>query len=92
MPAHAIILRVPYFFPFILTAWSICDRLLRLGNGGGRARGLKVWAAGIRNVRGAIHQLLSIIHKLRILDLKPVSNLPYVVKAKTYSLIGGISA
>jgi hypothetical protein len=38
--------------------------------------------------RGAIHQLLSIILKLRILVLSPVSNLPYVVKVKNYSLIG----
>jgi hypothetical protein len=38
--------------------------------------------------RGAIHQLLSIILKLRILVLLPVSNLPYVVKVKNYSLIG----
>jgi hypothetical protein len=37
---------------------------------------------------GAIHQLLSIILKLRILVLLPVSNMPYVVKVKNYSLIG----
>jgi hypothetical protein len=38
--------------------------------------------------RDVIHQLLSIILKLRILVLSPVSNLPYVVKVKNYSLIG----
>jgi hypothetical protein len=38
--------------------------------------------------RGAIHQLLSSILKLRILVLSPVSNLPYVVKVKNYPLIG----
>jgi hypothetical protein len=38
--------------------------------------------------RGAIHQLLSIILQLRILVLLPVSNPPYVVKVKNYSLIG----
>jgi hypothetical protein len=38
--------------------------------------------------RGAIHQLLNIILKLRILVLSPVSNLPFVVKVKNYSLIG----
>jgi hypothetical protein len=37
---------------------------------------------------GAIHQLLSIILKLRILVLSPLSNLPYVVTVKNYSLIG----
>jgi hypothetical protein len=37
---------------------------------------------------GAIHQLLNIILKLRILVLLPVSTLPYVVKVKNYSLIG----
>jgi hypothetical protein len=35
--------------------------------------------------RGAIHQLLSIILKLRILVLLPVSTMPYVVKVKNYS-------
>jgi 3-hydroxyacyl-CoA dehydrogenase len=35
--------------------------------------------------RGAIHQLLSIIHKLRILVLLPVSTMPYVVIVKNYS-------
>jgi hypothetical protein len=34
---------------------------------------------------GAIHQLLSIILKLRILVLLPVSIMPYVVKVKNYS-------
>jgi hypothetical protein len=34
---------------------------------------------------GAIHQLLSIIHKLRILVLLPVSTMPYVVIFKNYS-------
>jgi hypothetical protein len=34
---------------------------------------------------GAIHQLLSIILKLRILVLLPVSTMPYVVIAKNYS-------
>jgi hypothetical protein len=38
--------------------------------------------------RGAIHQLLSIILKLRILVLLPVSTLPYVLKFEIYSLIG----
>jgi hypothetical protein len=37
---------------------------------------------------GAIHQFLNIILKLRILVLLPVSNLPYVVEFKNYSLIG----
>jgi hypothetical protein len=35
--------------------------------------------------RGAIHQLLNIILKLRILVLLPVSTLTYVVKVKNYS-------
>jgi hypothetical protein len=34
---------------------------------------------------GAIHQLLSIIHKLKILVLLPLSTMPYVVKVKNYS-------
>jgi hypothetical protein len=34
---------------------------------------------------GAIHQLLSIILKLRILVLLPVSTMPYVVMVKNYS-------
>jgi hypothetical protein len=34
---------------------------------------------------GAIHQLLSIILKLRILVLLPVSTMPYVVIVKNYS-------
>jgi hypothetical protein len=38
--------------------------------------------------RGAFHQLLSIILKLRILVLLPVSNLPYVGKVKNHSLFG----
>jgi hypothetical protein len=37
---------------------------------------------------GAIHQLLSIILKLRTFVLSPVSNLPCVVKVNNYSLIG----
>jgi hypothetical protein len=37
---------------------------------------------------GVIHQLLSIILKIRILLLLPVSKLPYVVKVKNYSPIG----
>jgi hypothetical protein len=37
------------------------------------------------DTRGAIHQLLSIILKLRILVSLPVSTLPYVVKFKNYS-------
>jgi hypothetical protein len=41
-------------------------------------------AAGRAN-RGAIHQLLSIILKLRILVLLPMSTMPYVVMAKNYS-------
>jgi hypothetical protein len=39
-------------------------------------------------VRGAIHQLLNIILKLRILVLLPVSTKPYVAIVKNYSLIG----
>jgi hypothetical protein len=35
--------------------------------------------------RGAIHQLLNIILKLRILVLLLVSTLPYVVKVENYS-------
>jgi hypothetical protein len=35
--------------------------------------------------RGAIHQLLSIIFKLRILVLVPVSTMPYVVTVQNYS-------
>jgi hypothetical protein len=35
--------------------------------------------------RGAIHQLLNIILKLRILVLLPVSTLPYIVKVKNHS-------
>jgi hypothetical protein len=34
---------------------------------------------------GAIHQLFSVILKLRILVLLPVSTMPYVVKVKNYS-------
>jgi hypothetical protein len=45
-------------------------------------------SADKKKARGAIHQLLSIIVKLRILVLLAVSNLPYVVKVKNYSLIG----
>jgi hypothetical protein len=37
--------------------------------------------------RGRIHQLLSIILKLKIFVLLPVSHLPYVVKVKKYYLI-----
>jgi hypothetical protein len=44
--------------------------------------------SSISEDRGAIHQLLSIILKLRILVLLPVSNLHYVLKVKNYSLIG----
>jgi hypothetical protein len=41
--------------------------------------------AGLSAVaRGAIHQLLNIILKLRILVLLPVSTLPYVVKVNNY--------
>jgi hypothetical protein len=40
------------------------------------------WGIGSR---GAIHQLLNIILKLRILVLLPLSTLPYVVKVKNYS-------
>jgi hypothetical protein len=36
-------------------------------------------------LRGAIHQLLIIILKLRILVLLPVSTMPYVVIVKNYS-------
>jgi hypothetical protein len=43
---------------------------------------LKVMALA---ARGAIHQLLSIILKLRILVLLPVSTMPYVVIVKNYS-------
>jgi hypothetical protein len=39
----------------------------------------------IFDFRGAIHQLLNIILKLRILVLLPVSTLPYVVIVKNYS-------
>jgi hypothetical protein len=39
----------------------------------------------ILDARGAIHQLLSIILKLRILVLLPVSTMPYVVMVKNYS-------
>jgi hypothetical protein len=42
----------------------------------------------VKVIWGAIHQLSSIILKLRILVFLPVSNLPYVVKVKNYSLIG----
>jgi hypothetical protein len=38
--------------------------------------------------RGAIHQLLNIILKLRILVLLLVSAMPYVLKVKNYYLIG----
>jgi hypothetical protein len=38
--------------------------------------------------RGAIHQLLSIVLKLRILVLLPVSTLPYIVKVKNQPTIG----
>jgi hypothetical protein len=39
----------------------------------------------IDTARGAIHQLLSIILKLRILVLLPVSTMSYVVIVKNYS-------
>jgi hypothetical protein len=39
----------------------------------------------LRWIRGAIHQLLSIILKLRILVLLLVSTMPYVVIVKNYS-------
>jgi hypothetical protein len=42
-------------------------------------------AAAAARMRGAIHQLLSIILKLRILVLLPVSTMSYVVIAKNYS-------
>jgi hypothetical protein len=43
-------------------------------------------AMRMRNaVRGAIHQFLNIILKLRILVLLPVSTMPYVVMVKNYS-------
>jgi hypothetical protein len=38
--------------------------------------------------RGVIYQFLSIILELRILVSLPVSNLPYVVQVKNYSLMG----
>jgi hypothetical protein len=40
--------------------------------------------AFFKPTRGAIHQLLSIILKLRILVLLPVSTLPYVVVVYNY--------
>jgi hypothetical protein len=39
----------------------------------------------LRENRGAIHQLLSISLKLRILVLIPVSTMPYVVIVENYS-------
>jgi hypothetical protein len=39
----------------------------------------------LTTTRGAIHQLLNIIFKLRILVLLPVSTMHYVVKVKNYS-------
>jgi hypothetical protein len=50
--------------------------------------GLLVCACSLTPTWGAIHQLLNIILKLRILVLLPVSKLPYVVIVKNYSLIG----
>jgi hypothetical protein len=44
-----------------------------------------VQTLNINIIWGAIHQLLSIILKLRILVLLPVSTMPYVVKVKNYS-------
>jgi hypothetical protein len=45
-------------------------------------------ANNLLEFRGAIHQFLRIILKLRILVLLPVSTLPYVVELRNYSLIG----
>jgi hypothetical protein len=50
--------------------------------------GLVYQQLDVEKNRGAIHQLLSIILKLRILVLSPVSTMPYEVIVKNYSLIG----
>jgi aspartyl-tRNA(Asn)/glutamyl-tRNA(Gln) amidotransferase subunit B len=48
----------------------------------------KINVIDINDYRGAFHQLLSIILKLRILFLLSVSTLPYVVRVKNSSKIG----
>jgi hypothetical protein len=59
------------------TSSSATPRLRAAGGEVERGKRKKTW--------GAIHQLLSIILKLRILVLLPVSTLPYVVIVKNYS-------
>jgi hypothetical protein len=61
----------------------------RVGEHGPNARPAAAAAvAAIASARGAIHQLLNIILKLRILGFFPVSTLPYVVIVNNYFLIG----
>jgi hypothetical protein len=60
-----------------------------VGEHGPNARPVAAAAvAAIASARGAIHQLLNIILKLRILVFFPVSTLPYVVIVYNYFLIG----
>jgi ABC-type multidrug transport system fused ATPase/permease subunit len=71
-----------------LRAFGEQDRFIKesqVRGGGIKCLGWRVVWFGFR---GAIHQLLNIILKLRILVLLHVSTLPYVVKVKNYSLIG----
>jgi hypothetical protein len=64
-----------------------CDISRRLGGITylGVNPGLNLWVHLPTAPSGAIHQLLNIILKLRILVLLPVSTLPYVVKVTNYS-------
>jgi hypothetical protein len=66
----------------VLLTWSnptwSTDVLYSLTASGSRS-------SGIFAACGAIHQLLNIILKLRILVLLPVSTLPYIVKVNNYS-------
>jgi hypothetical protein len=58
------------------SAWAACRRLTNCSTATARS------SRSFSVARGEIHQLLSIILKLRILVLLPVSTLPYVVKVK----------
>jgi hypothetical protein len=72
----------------LILEWGRCRLLLRR-QATRRLRPLDLlWidrAFSVAPTRGAIHQLLSIILKLRILVLLPVSTMPYVVMVKNYS-------
>jgi long-subunit acyl-CoA synthetase (AMP-forming) len=80
---------LPTLFFGVPRVWEkIYEKMVAVGR---QNKGLKQdigdWAkkTGLEHNRGAIHQLLSIILKLRILVLLPVSTVPYVVRLKNYS-------